>query len=203
MRLFYFPTSPFVRKVMVVLHETGQLGDVEVAQTKVAPTADTSEYSDHNPLGKIPALERSDGPTLYDSRVICAYLDARADAGLYGTGETRWENLALEATADGIMEAAVLMVYEHRLRPENFCWPQWTEAQWEKVARAISSLNRKWMARLAEPLNMGQISVACALAYVDFRHADRDWRNDNPDLAAWFAEFETRPGMIATRPPAG
>lgn len=202
MKLHHFPTSPYVRKVMVLLHETGQLDDVALITTTVAPNAPSDALTPSNPLSKIPALERDDGPALYDSRVICAFLDDRAQAGLYGTAGARWDTLTLEATADGIMDAAILMVYEGRLRPADKQWPDWVEAQWSKVDRAISALNARWMGHLNGSLDMGQIAVACALAYVDFRHADRDWRSENPDLATWFAAFESRPSMMATIPPA-
>ncbi len=203
MKLFYSPTSPFVRKVMVLLHETGQLGDVELVNTVVTPVAPDAALIANNPLSKVPALARADGSTLYDSRVICAFLDDRAGAGFYGDGARRWEALTLEATADGILEAAILMVYEHRLRPGEKRWPDWSEAQWSKVARAISALNEKWTGHLAGPLGIGQIAVGCALGYVDFRLGDRDWRRGNSALAAWYQGFESRPSMQATRPPEG
>lgn len=201
MKLYYFPTSPFVRKVMVLLHETGQLNDVEVLNTVVTPITKAEALLSKNPLSKIPALERNDGPTLYDSRVICAYLDDRAQSGLYGTGAGRWDTLTLEATADGIMDAAVLMTYEARLRPEDKRWDDWVEGQWTKVAAACSALNTKWMSHLSGKLDMGEIAVGCALAYVDFRHGARNWRQGNDALAAWFETFEQRPSMIATKPP--
>lgn len=201
MKLYYFPTSPYVRKVMVLLHETGQLDDVEIARTVVTPVAPNEALKSKNPLSKIPALERPDGPTLYDSRVICAFLDDRAGAGLYPTGARRWDTLTLEATADGIMDAAILMTYEARMRPETLRWNDWSEAQWAKVARACAALNARWMGHLSGPMDIGHIAVACALAYVDFRHGARNWRRDNDALAAWFETFESRPSMAATRPP--
>ncbi len=203
MKLYHFPTSPFVRKVVVTLHETGQLDDVELINTQTAPTAPADSLTPSNPLGKIPALEREDGPAIYDSRVICAYLDARADAGLYGEGTRRWDTLTLEATADGIMDAAILMVYESRVRPEEKRYDEWVEAQWGKVDRTIAALNQRWMSHLHGPLDMGQIAVACALSYIDFRHSDRDWRSGADALAAWHKGFEDRPSMQATVPPAG
>lgn len=201
MKLYHSPASPFVRKVCVLLHEL-QKTDA-VALEPVATTAFNSSevLIASNPLGKIPALERSDGPTLYDSRVICAYLDDRFAGALYPSGARRWEALTLEATGDGIMECAVSMTYETRLRPPEQQSSQWIEAQWAKIARAVSVLNGRWISHLSGALDMGHISVACALAYVDFRHPQRDWRKDNAGLAEWFAGFESRPSMQATRPP--
>ena len=202
MKLAYSPTSPYVRKVMVLLHETGQLNDVTLGTITTTPLAPDGALLPNNPLGKVPALERADGPALYDSRVICAYLDDRAGARLYGSGARHWEILTLEATADGILDAALAMTYESRLRPEDKRMAEWVDGQWDKIARACAALEGRWMSHLAGPLHMGQIAVACALGYVDFRHGARGWRKGNDALAAWFAEFDSRPSMQATQPPA-
>lgn len=200
MQLFHNPASPFCRKVDVLLHEAGHFDAVEPIAAVGHPTAgDASMPTAHNPLGKIPTLLRPDGPALYDSRVICRYLDAKYGAGLYP--ETRlWDVLTLEATADGMMEAAVLMVYEGRSRPEDKRHAPWVEAQWTKVVRALDALEARWMSHLAGRLDMGQIAVGCALGYLDFRHPDRDWRAAHPALADWFAAFGARPSMAATVP---
>jgi glutathione S-transferase len=201
MNLYHSPASPFVRKVTVLLHELGKTE--AVALEPVATTAfDPSQaLIASNPLGKLPALVRDDGTTLYDSRVICAYLNDLFHGPLYPQGPTRWETLTLEATGDGIMDCAVSMTYETRLRPAGQQSADWIEAQWSKVARAISVLNARWMSHLNGPLDMGQISVACALAYIDFRHGSRNWREGNDALAAWFESFAARPSMQATLPP--
>ncbi|MGV6849374.1 MAG: glutathione S-transferase [Marinibacterium sp.] len=201
MQLFYSPTSPFVRKVMVVLHETGQLDDVELLDTTVTPPAPDAALMAKNPLSKVPALERGDGPALYDSRVICAYLDDKAHGGLYPRGPARWDMLTLEATADGIMDAAVLMTYEGRIRPEERQWDGWIEAQWGKAERAVAAVNDRWMPHLTGPVNIGQIAVACALSYLDFRHGARNWRAGHASLADWYAGFAARNSMVATAPP--
>ncbi|QBF34027.1 glutathione S-transferase [Thalassococcus sp. S3] len=203
MKLYYSPTSPYVRKVMVLLHETGQIGDVELVQSSTAPTAPTDILLPKNPLAKIPALERPEGPTLFDSRVICAYLDDRGKGGLYPEGPRRWETLTLEALADGILDAALLMTYERRLRPDGMQWEDWSAAQWSKIERACTALNTRWMSHLAGKLDMGQIAVACALGYVDFRHDSYGWRNGNDALAAWFETMSARPSLAETVPPEG
>jgi glutathione S-transferase len=153
-------------------------------------------------LGKIPALERDDGPTLYDSRVITRYLDHTLQAGLYPSGARLWDTLVIEATADGISDAAVLMRYEMHVRPEASRSAVWSDAQWSKVDRALTTLEARWMSHLACPLDMGQIAVGCALGYLDLRHPDRIWAAGHPVLADWWARFRARPAMQATTPSA-
>ncbi len=203
MKLYYSPTSPYVRKVMVLLHETEQLEDVELLQSQTAPTNPAAGLVAKNPLMKVPALERPEGATLYDSRVICAFLDDRAGGKLYPSGARRWETLTLEATGDGILDAALALTYEGRLRPEDKRWDDWAEAQWSKIAAACAALNTRWMSHLNGSLDMGQIAVACALGYVDFRHDARGWRTGCDALADWYAEFLQRDSMQATIPPDG
>ncbi len=199
MQLTYAAASPFVRKVRVVLAETGQQDDVELLTVVTGPLTPASEVSAANPLSKIPALIRPDGPALYDSRVITRFLNDRAGAGLYPEAR-QWEVLTLEATGDAIMEAAVLMVYEQRLRPEDKQDHSWIEAQWGKVSGALDALNSRWMSHLAGPLDIGQISVGCALGYLDFRLGDRKWRQGRDALDDWFAVFAERDAMTLTAP---
>ena len=202
MRLFHSPASPFVRKVVVLLHELDKTDEVALDLIQTTAFASDAALMASNPLAKIPALVRPDGITLYDSRVICQYLNDRFQGGLYPQDTRKWETLTLEATADGIMDSAVSMAYEVRLRPQEQQSQDWIEAQWAKVSRAIGSLNERWISHLSGPLDMGQIGIACALGYVDFRHGARNWRDGNDALAKWYAEFDSRPSMQATRPPA-
>lgn len=200
MKLFHSPASPYVRKINVLLHELGQTDAVDLL-----PTATTALDSDQalmakNPLAKLPALERDDGVTLYDSRVITAFLNDRFNGTFYPQGARKWETLVLEATGDGMLDCAVPMIYEIRLRPENERSPRYVEALWAKVDRALTALNDRWMSHLAGPVDMGQIAVACALGYLDFRHDARNWRDGNDTLAAWFETFSARPSMQATLP---
>jgi glutathione S-transferase len=202
MQLYDNPASPFCRKVQVVLRETGQADDVDVVFAVGHPLATEQMPLAQNPLGKIPCLVRDDGPAMYDSRVICRYLDARGNGGLYPTGQRLWDVLTLEATADGIMEAAVLMIYESRARPEEIRYPDWVDAQWDKIARALDALSARWMGHLNGPLHMGQIAVACALGYLDLRQPDRDWRRGHDALASWYEGFAARDSMKETAPSA-
>lgn len=199
MQLISAPASPFVRKVRVTLIETGQDSDVELVPVATTALNTAPEAAAANPLGKIPALLRPDGPALYDSRVICRYLVARAGANLYPE-DRLWDVLTLEATADGLMDAAVLMVYENRLRPADMVFEPWVEGQWNKVATALDVLNERWVSHLLGPQTMGQIAVGCALGYLDFRHDQRNWRKGRDGLADWYATFSTRDSMVATAP---
>ncbi|MBI1494810.1 glutathione S-transferase [Halocynthiibacter styelae] len=199
MKLYHSPTSPYVRKVMVVLHETGQLGDVELVTTSGTPLDPAEGFAAVNPLSKVPALVTEDGQAIYDSRILCRYLDARANARLYGSDDT-WRIQTLEATGEGVIDAALLMAYEWRLRPEEIRFEAWVEGQWVKIAQALDVIERDYMDLMNAPLNAGQIAVACALGYLDLRNADRNWRAGRPDLAAWFEAFSARPSMLATVP---
>jgi len=200
MKLFYSRTSPYVRKVMILLHETGQLADVELVSVSGTPVNPGTMPVDHNPLGKIPALLPDDGPAMFDSRVICRFLDDRAGGKLYPSGPALWPVLTLEAMADGITDAAILMVYESRVRPEELRMPAWLDAQWLKVSRALDALETSWLAELQGPFSMGVAAIGSALEYLDLRHGARDWRAGRPNLAAWQKEFSKRPSMLATVP---
>ena len=118
MKLLVAGPSPFVRKVRVLIHETNQQSAIEEVNVVASPTGPDAELIAANPSGKIPALIRDDGPAIYDSRVICRFLDARVGSGLYPDARI-WETLTLEASADALMDAAVLMVYEERFRKEG------------------------------------------------------------------------------------
>jgi glutathione S-transferase len=199
MRLYHSPTSPFVRKVMVTLKLTGQEAEVELVPGSGTPLEPNQATIAANPLGKIPCLVTDDGMTLFDSRVICRYLDWRAKAGLYPEGRALFPVLTAEALADGIMEAGILAVYEWRLRPEAIRFPPWVEAQTAKVRRGVAALGASEVV-LSGPMNAAKIAAGCALGYLDFRFPELGWRAQHPRLAAWFAEFSATPEMQATVP---
>ncbi|GGE51907.1 glutathione S-transferase [Actibacterium pelagium] len=200
MQLFYAVTSPFVRKVMVVLAETGQTSDVEILPVYGTPVDPGDLPLDKNPLGKLPTLLLEDGRAIYDSRVITRYLDERAGAGLYPQAPKLWDSLTLEATGDGILDSALLMVYEDRLRDPQHRSADIIEGYWGKIERALALLSQQWMTHLNGPLDIGQIAAGCALGYIDFRLPDRDWRPDNPKLADWYETFSRRDSMLSSVP---
>jgi len=192
MQLIMAAASPFARKVRVLIRETDQLKDVEEVHIETSPFNANPIASAANPTARIPSLTRPDGSALYDSRVITRYLDARVRAGLYPDIDL-WDVLALEATGDGIMDSAVSISYETRLRTAEM-----VSADWVKVMGGCTAIQDRSMAHLNSSLNMGQISVACALGYLDLRHDTRNWRQGHKSLANWFSGFQERASMIDT-----
>ena len=202
MTLFHNPASPFVRKVMVLLHETGQTDRVALQLSQLSPVSPDPVLNQDNPLGKIPALRLADGNVLYDSRVILDYLDQQhvGNPLIPAEGTARWRRLTLAALADGIMDAAVMVRYELALRAPEKHWPEWLDAQREKIRRALSVLEADAIAELTCHFDVAAISVACALGYLDLRHPDLNWRDAQPQLAAWYFDVSQRPSMLATVP---
>ncbi|QPM91251.1 glutathione S-transferase family protein [Pseudooceanicola algae] len=193
------PPSPFARKVRVTILECGltdQVGLQHASNTALKPDPMLIAA---NPLGKLPALLRPDGPVICDSRVITRYLADLSGTDLYPQDRI-WDVLTLEAMADGVMEAALTMAYEHRFRPPEMIFHDWVEAQWRKVIRTLVRIDQDWQAALAAPLDAAQIALGCGLGYLDMRHGARGWRDEAPTLARWYATFAERDAMVATRP---
>lgn len=199
MKLFYAATSPFARKVRVLIAEKDITG---VELVTVSPFETPSELIAVNPLSKVPALLLEDGGLLYDSPVICEYLD-----GLDGIrqfipplGKARWSVLRLQALSDGLMETVLSLALEINRRPENERSPQWIDRWCATIRRAVDSLELE-VKDFDDALNLGQIAAGCALSYVDLRAAAFvSWREGCPELAAWHAGFELRPSMQSTQP---
>lgn len=200
MQLIYAAASPFARKVRVLAAETGLLARIELLDTAVLPTTLNERVNALNPLGKIPVLLTDDGQALYDSRVICEYLDTQHQGPkLLPEGAARWPVLRMAALADGLMDAALLARYERAVRPAELQWTAWLEGQLGKIQRALAELERQ-VDHLQGPLDLAQIGVACALGYLDFRFADLDWRAAHPGLAAFHQVFAQRGSMQASAP---
>ncbi len=203
MKLHYSQTSPYVRKVRVLALETGLHERLELVEHMPSPISEAAALYRANPLGKIPALELGDGQVLFDSRVVCEYLDTLHDGPrLFPQDDTRWDALRRQTLADGILDAAVLVRYETVLRPEALRWDDWIQGQLGKLRRALALLERD-CAGFRERFDIGVIATACALGYLDFRYADLGWRADCPALADWYAGFARRPSMQGTLPPLG
>jgi len=192
------PASPFGRKVKLAAAVLGLSDRIEIV------AADTMDPSDdlrtQNPLGKIPILITDAGEPLYDSRVILEYLDLLAGGGsIIPAGEARFPALRLQALADGLMDAAILQVYETRWREEDRREARWLGYQAEKVARSLATLEAEVDA-IGERLDVGTITLACALGYLDFRFGS-SWRESCPKLVDWLDGFAARvPAFDATRP---
>ena len=203
MTLFNNPASPFVRKVRVLLIETGQQGRVALHGCMPTPVNPDAQVVQDNPVGKIPALRLADGSVLHDSRVILDYFDHQhvGNPLIPRDGSARWRRLTLASMADGILDAAVLVRYETAMRPVEKHWDQWLEGQRNKIHRALAELEADAIAELASHFDIAAISVACALGYLDFRHPDLQWRANHPKLADWYAEVSQRPSMLETQPP--
>ena len=198
MKLRYSPLSPFVRKVTVTLIEIGLEDKVERIPTDVwDPETDIAK---DNPLGKIPTLITDDGKALYDSPVICEYLDGLHDGDKLfpASGQARWRALGLQALGDGMSEAGVLKLLETR-RPEEMQYEKWMARQTAAVLRAMDSLESDADGLEGAP-TIGHVAVGCSLGWLDFRFADLGWRQDRPGLAEWFEGFSERPSMTATVP---
>lgn len=203
MTLFYSPSSPFVRKVMVLLHETQQLQKVELFNIQLSPIAPHSDVNARNPAGKIPALELANGDTLHDSRVILDYLDYQhsGEPLIPRDGPQRWQRLTLASLADALIDAAILIRYETFLRPEELQWSQWLDNQQEKIERALTKFEVSASTGELQAFDIASISIACALGYLDFRQPQLGWRHRFPALASWYNEISQRESMLNTQPP--
>jgi glutathione S-transferase len=196
-KLYTNPATPFGRKCQVIAHELG----LKLEILKTLPMQDP-EFRRVNPLGKIPALLLEDGSVIFDSPVICEYLNHRGGGkffpgnNIFRANSGRWKSLVLQALGDGIAEAAVNYVILGReaVPPEA-----WRGRQMEAILAGLDVAERT---KFAEHPTIGEISVACAIGYVNFRLPDLDWKSSRPKLAAWYARMCDYPAMKATEPAA-
>ena len=202
MTLYTNAASPFARKVMVLLHETGQLDRVALLPMPLTPVNPIAELNLDNPAGKIPALRLADGNVIHDSRVILDYLDHQhvGNPLVPREGSARWRRLTLASLADALLDAALLIRYESALRPVEKHWELWLDNQQQKIARSLSYFEQDAITELSSSFDVASISVAAALGYLDFRQPDLGWRSSYPRLASWYGEVSQRPSMLATQP---
>ena len=203
MKLFYSPSSPFARKVLVTLIETEQINDVELVQVKIGPLDSGEIIPGFNPLGKIPTLILPSGEPLIDSKFICRYFSEKKrglkELKLYPSGMALWQSLNFEALADGIMDAAILLVYEERIRAEELRVKAWVDAQKLKITRTLNFLEDQ-KTFLSKDVTIGSLTICIALDYLDFRHAEMEWRLNCPFLADWHLEIKNRKSLTSTIP---
>lgn len=202
MKLLSNPLSPYGRKVKIALALKGLQDQVEIVPIDTNPL-DNPQINTANPLAKVPTL-LADGMQIFDSHVICEYLDGLAPSPTLFPkgGPERVKTLALGALADGVLDAALLLVYEKRFRPEEKWHAPWQQRQQGKIDRALDSLEQSPPAWGSSGPDYGQLTLACALGYLDFRH-DGKWRAGHPKLVAWLDAFaKAVPAFEATRPKA-
>jgi glutathione S-transferase len=198
MKIYFSPFSPYVRKCLVAGHELGLNDRIQLLPSNASPIQRDKEIIAKNPLGKVPTFITDDGQVLYDSRVICEYLNDLADGNLFpGAGSARWAALTLQSLGDGILDGALLARYEDVARPEALRWSEWRAGQLDKAETSLAHLDSH-PEMLEGRLDIGSLTVACALWYLDLRFADFDWRSRHAGVARWFAAFSQRPSLQAT-----
>ena len=199
MQIYFSPFSPYVRKCLVTAHELGLNDRVQLLASNAHPVARDQDIIAKNPLGKVPTFITDDGVVLYDSRVICEYLNDMANGSLLpSSGAARWNTLTLQALGDGILDGALIARYEDVARPEPLRWPQWRAAQLDKADTALAHLSVNAALIAPDRVDMGTLTVACALWYLDLRFADFAWRERHPAVATWYAAFSKRPSLQAS-----
>ncbi|HTY69262.1 MAG TPA: glutathione S-transferase [Alphaproteobacteria bacterium] len=199
MKLYFSAASPYVRKVMVTAIETGLDKKIQQVPTSVVPTKPNADIARDNPLMKVPTLVTDGGEALFDSRVVCEYLDSLHDGRklIPASGGDRWRVLRMQALGDGILDAGIISRYELAIRPQEKQWSDWLAGQAKKITQGLDLAETE---NLGGPLNLGQIAIACAIGWLEFRKPIGDIRPGRPKLFAWYDEFAKRPSMQATVP---
>ena len=204
MRLLSSPTSPYARKVRMTLIEKGLADQVTVdAAVPLGTAEEAAAVRRVNPLAKIPALVLDTGEALYDSPVICDYLDSLGTGPtlLPAAGSARWTALRRPALGDGVADAAFNIVMEHR-RPEAQRSTEWLD-RWARAVHGAADALEQELAHGALGFDLGAIALSAAFGYLDFRLPQIDWRAGRPRLTEAFAELAARPSFVATAPPKG
>jgi glutathione S-transferase len=199
MELFYADLSPYARKVRVVIEEKG-LSD-RVTLTPINPYEIPEALSSANPLCKVPTLVLDDGRALYDSPVICEYLDALAGGGLLPSGgDARIDTLRRHALADGIIDAAFNVACEVNRREEHERSQKWVQHWLAAIGRGVDALEAE-IGDWPRTVDLAHVAAGCALGYLDVRLKDlQNWRDGHPRLGAWYQGFASRPSMMGTVP---
>jgi glutathione S-transferase len=202
MKLFYAPQSPFARKVRAAAIELGLDRQLQLVYAEVVPGRPNVDYGQsRNPLRKIPALVTDAGETIFDSTVICEYLDALAGGGILIPRDAlrRWRVLTNHALAQGMCDSAILIRYETWLRPEAARWSVWVDDHWDKINTGLDWFEHN-AGVLNEPINIAHLALGSLLGYVDFRWPDLGWRTRFASVGAWFTQIEQRPSFVRTKP---
>lgn len=198
MKILFSPTSPYVRKCLVTGMELGLDAQITLLPSNAHPVNRDRSIIAVNPLGKVPTFFTDDGQVLYDSRVICEYLNALAQGTLFpASGRERWSALTLQSLGDGMLDAALLARYEDVARPEALRWTDWRAGQLDKIETSLQALNAA-PESLANRVDIGSITIGCALWYLDLRYSELNWRERYTHVAAWYASYGQRPAMQAS-----
>jgi glutathione S-transferase len=200
-KLYWSSRSPFARKVMVFAHEAGLAGRIETVRTLVSMTKPNRDLMQVNPLGKIPTLLADDGTVLFDSLVICEYLDTLHGGArlIPQVPEKRWQALRWHSLGNNMLDNLVLWRNEI-LRPAQQQSPDTLAAFELKIRAAVAMLDSEATALEKTPVGIGHVAIACALGYIDFRFPALAWRDANKKIAAWYAGFSQRPSIRSTMP---
>ena len=200
MKLYHSANSPFVRKVMIAAEMLGLVGRIELVPARGNVLVRDPAFRAVNPSGQIPTLLTDEGEALFDSPVICEYLDAMAGGLLFGQGDARWRNLRDQALGDTMLDAALQTRYESAMRPVELRWQDWQDAWSNKIVDTMALLEAR-AGTLAGRLDIGVVSIFCALAYIDTRLSETvSWRQRFPALADWFTAFAANPLISPSAP---
>ena len=198
MKLHWSPKSPYVRKVMICAHELNLLPKLELVRSVAAMLKPNERLMQDNPLSKIPTLVLDNGFTLFDSVVICEYLNDLAGGPLFPReGQDKWQALRWHALGDGMLDAAILWRNE---REKDAALPALLAAFELKMQAALKQLDDEAQALAETPFSIGHITLGCALGYLDYRFDSLAWRGIAPRLAQWFEELAARPSFKSTEP---
>lgn len=198
MKLHWSPKSPYVRKVMICAHELGLLPKIELVRSVAAMLKPNPAIMADNPLSKIPTLVREDGLTLFDSVVICEYLNDQANGTLFPLeGDARWQTLRWHALGDGLLDALILWRNEReREQPLQAL----LDAFELKTRACLELLDQEAEVLGGAPFSIGHVTLGCALDYIDYRFDTLGWRELAPRLAHWFETLRARPSFHCTEP---
>jgi glutathione S-transferase len=204
MRLMYAPQSPFARKVRAAAIELCLEESIELVYVKVVPGLRNTVYAQsHNPLRKVPALVVNEHRTIFDSTVICEFLDYLAGGGrLFPRApDERWSVLSQHALAQGVCEAAIAIRYETSIRPEQKRWQEWIDDQWNKIFDVLSWFDANPHTLDSSNLNIAHLALMSGIGYIDFRFGEViGWRKERPLLSSWVDEVSARPCFGKTLP---
>jgi glutathione S-transferase len=201
MQLHWSPKSPYVRKVLICAHELQLVAELQLVRSVAAMLKPNAALMQVNPLSKIPALVLDDGRTLFDSVVICEYLDTQAGGSLFPKeGQARWAALRWHALGDGLLDALILWRNE---REREVPLAALLAAFELKTQASLQLLESEVAALQASDFGIGHLTLVCALGYLDYRFNSFGWRQQAPQLAAWFAQMQQRPSVVATEPAEG